>query len=202
MKKIYSIAFLISAFSMLESCAPAFIAGGAAAAGGSAIQERSFGTQVNDTTTWGKIRSALASKDKGFSDITVEVNEGRALLIGVVDTPEDRLEVLKIVWRQHGVSEVINEITIGKYEHSIKGIATDSWITTQLKSKLLLAQSVKSMNYNIETIDRVVYLIGIAQNQEELDAATSIASKIKYVEKVVSYVRLKDSKIRKDKYNL
>lgn len=201
MKNINYLLVLL-AFLSLESCAPAFLAGGAAVVGGSAIQERTLGTQVNDTTTWGRVKSALAAKDKGYSDITIEVNEGRVLLIGNVQTPEDRLEVLKTVWKQQGVSEVVNEIQVGESEQSLKQVATDSWITTQLKSKLLVEQNVKSMNYNIETIDGIVYLIGIAQNQEELNTVTSIASKIKNVQKVVSYVRLKDSKVRKDKYNL
>ena len=195
--------FLAIALSIqLSSCAPVFMAGGGALVGGTALQERTVGTQINDKAIWGRIVAALAEKDKGYSDLSIEVNEGRVLLIGQLPTPEDRLEVLKIVWKQQGVSEVINEIQVSDDEHSFKGFATDSWITTQVKSKLLFAQDVRSVNYNVETINRVVDLIGIAQNQEELDDVTSIASKVKYVEKVVSYVRLKDSKVRKAKNNL
>lgn len=186
----------------LSSCAPVVVAGGGALVGGTALQERTMGTQLNDKTIWGKIVAALAAKDKGYNDLSIEVNEGRVLLMGQVSSPEDRLEVLKVVWKQQGVSEVINEIQVSDAEQSFKGFATDSWITTQVKSKLLFAQDVRSVNYNIETINKVVYLIGIAQNQKELDEVTGIASKVKNVEKVVSYVRLKESKIRKKQHNL
>ena len=193
---------LILALSLnLSSCAPVVVAGGGALVGG-ALQERTMGTQLNDKTLWGKIVAALAEQDKGYSDLSIEVNEGRVLLMGQVASPEDRLNVLKIVWKQQGVSEVINEIQISEDQQSFKGLATDSWITAQVKSKLLFAQDVRSVNYSIETINKVVYLFGIAQNQNELDEVTSIASKVKYVEKVVSYVRLKDSKIRKKKHDL
>ena len=138
---------LTTAISLsLSSCAPALLVGGGAIVGGTALQERTLGTQINDKTTWGKIKSALAAKDKGYSDINIEVNEGRVLLVGNVKTPEDRLEVLKIVWKQQGVSEVINELQFGDNEQTIKGLATDGWITTQVKSKLLFSQNIKSMN--------------------------------------------------------
>ena len=200
--KLLHIIFTIAIGSSLSSCAPVVVAGGGALVGGTAMQERTFGTQINDKTIWGRIKSALVAKEKGYSDINIEVNEGRVLLVGNVETPEDRLEVLKIVWKQQGVAEVINEIQIGETEQTYKGLATDSWITAQVKSKLLFSENIRSMNYNVETIDKVVYLIGIAQNQKELDEATDIASRTKYVEKVVSYVRLKDSKIRKTKHDL
>ena len=200
--KLLHIIFTIAIGSSLSSCAPVVVAGGGALVGGTAMQERTFGTQINDKTIWGRIKSALVAKEKGYSDINIEVNEGRVLLVGNVETPEDRLEVLKIVWKQQGVAEVINEIQIGETEQTFKGLATDSWITAQVKSKLLFSENIRSMNYNVETIDKVVYLIGIAQNQKELDEATDIASRTKYVEKVVSYVRLKDSKIRKTKHDL
>ena len=200
--KLLHIIFTIAIGSSLSSCAPVVVAGGGALVGGTAMQARTFGTQINDKTIWGRIKSALVAKEKGYSDINIEVNEGRVLLVGNVETPEDRLEVLKIVWKQQGVAEVINEIQIGETEQTFKGLATDSWITAQVKSKLLFSENIRSMNYNVETIDKVVYLIGIAQNQKELDEATDIASRTKYVEKVVSYVRLKDSKIRKTKHDL
>jgi osmotically-inducible protein OsmY len=201
MRIIKIIGFLLCSFNLV-SCAPVFLAGGSAIVGGSAIEERTLGTQINDKSIWGKIVAALAKENKGYSDITVEVNEGRVLLIGQVSGPEDRLEILRIVWKQQGVSEVINEIQIGEDAQTFKNLATDTWITTQIKSKLLFARDVKSVNYSVETINSVVYLIGIAQNDAELDAVTSIASKVKYVTQVVSYVRLKDSKIRQNKHNL
>ncbi len=85
--------------------------------------------------------------------------------------------------------EVINEIEV-KDKSSLTDSAQDIWIATQLKAKILIDSEVSSINYSIETVNGIVYLIGIAQNQAELDRVTNHARNIRYVEKVVSYVRL------------
>ena len=132
-----------------------------------------------------------------MTKIGVKVLEGRVLLTGYVSSPEERVKIIKLVWSQDGVKEVINEIVIeGENKRYIKDIALDSWITTQIKSKLLVEDKVESVNYSIETINRVVYLMGIAQNETELDLVTNIAGTVAKVERVVSFVRIRDSKIR------
>ncbi len=47
------------------------------------------------------------------------------------------------------------------------------------------------MNYSIETVNGVVYLIGVAQSQEELDRVINHARQISYVRRIVSHVRIK-----------
>ncbi|MEK9645333.1 MAG: BON domain-containing protein, partial [Alphaproteobacteria bacterium] len=69
--------------------------------------------------------------------------------------------------------------------------ARDTIISTELKTKLLFDSKVSSINYSIETVDGVVYLIGIAQNREELNRVTNYARNLGYVKKVVSYVTIK-----------
>jgi osmotically-inducible protein OsmY len=66
------------------------------------------------------------------------------------------------------------------------------WISTQARTHLLLTKGVRSINYSVITVNQTVYLMGIAQDQAELDRATSIISTVDYVQRVVSYVRLKD----------
>ena len=70
-------------------------------------------------------------------------------------------------------------------------IARDTWITTQLKSKLTFDQDVLAINYAIETVNGVVYLIGIAQNQAELERVVGHARDIEYVRNVITHVRVK-----------
>jgi hypothetical protein len=50
---------------------------------------------------------------------------------------------------------------------------------------------VQSINYTVETVGGTVYLMGIGQNQHELDRAINHARTTKYVKNVVSYVRLR-----------
>jgi osmotically-inducible protein OsmY len=139
--------------------------------------------------------------DNLFASVHVKTNEGRVLLTGSVSNERMRDLAVQIAWSQKGVKEVINELKIAEKtgELAVKDYSIDSWVTTQLKAKLLLEKDIHSINYKIETINGVVYLFGIAQNQHELDRVTAIASSINHVKRVVSYVRLKNDPHRDKK---
>jgi osmotically-inducible protein OsmY len=53
------------------------------------------------------------------------------------------------------------------------------------------------VNYTIETVDQVVYVMGIARTQNELDTVINYARSQSYVKQVVSYVILRDDPKRK-----
>lgn len=185
---------------LLTGCTPTLLFTGVSGTGATLSKEKTVGSSVDDYNIWTKIKAAFLEHHKEveniLTNISVEVSEGRVLLTGFVNTADERLIVLKLVWQQNGVREVINEIKL-KGEHggnSIKQYGNDSWITAQVKSKMLLNEHVKSINYNIETINGTVYILGIARTNEEFNAIKDIAENVKGVEKFVSYIRLKDDK--------
>ena len=49
---------------------------------------------------------------------------------------------------------------------------------------------MQSLNYSIDTVQGVVYLMGVAMNQQELDKVTQIARTIPNVKQVVNYVKM------------
>src|SRR5690606_17590191 len=114
---------------------------------------------------------------------------GRVLLTGKVNTPDTKVTAVRLAWQPNGVREVIDEIVVTDKD-SIGDLTNDTWITTQVKSKLLFNKDVRSINYSVETVNAVVYLIGIARSQAELETATAIASTVKGVKRVISHVRL------------
>lgn len=188
--------YLIILALLLNSCAEAVIGAGAAT-GIALAQERTVGNAIDDATIWTKIKGKFMQVDINnlFTKIEVKVNEGKVLLTGSVADPETRIEAVKIAWSQNGVKEVINEIMIdnpSSDKAKLQEYARDSWITAQIKGKLLLHKNIRSINYTLDTVGGVVYLMGVAQNQEELDLVTRIAGQVKYVQKVISFVRLKD----------
>jgi len=171
--------------------------GGAAAGGVAAVEERSLGTQIDDRTLYLKVNDKLlAQSGELFRKVNVEVNEGRVLLTGNVPKPEDRVSAADLSWQVMGVKEVLNELVVTD-RSELKDYPRDAWITTQLKTKLLADTKVLQINYSIETINGVVYLIGIAQSQEELDHVVNHARNVAGVQRVVSYVRLKDDPKRR-----
>ncbi len=173
-------------------CTPVGVAVGAGAgAGVAAAQERGFKGAMTDT----EIR--LAINDLWFKEslslyreVNLQVQEGKVLLSGNVPDPETRLNAVRLAWQVNGVREVINEIEV-KDKSSLTDSAQDIWIATQLKAKLLVDSEVISINYSIETVNQVIYLMGVAQNQAELDRVIGHAKNIAYVRRVVSYVRIK-----------
>jgi osmotically-inducible protein OsmY len=191
-----NIIFILFSLFVTSSCAPLVVGGAAAGTGVALAKEKSAGAMVDDTAIWAKIKSAYlqANVNHLFTGVDVKVNEGRVLLAGHVPNAEARIEAVKLAWNERGVKEVINELTISNADtsHKLKNYSLDAWITTQVKAKLLLQKDIRSLNYNIDTVDQVVYLMGIAQNQAELDRVTRIASTISHVKKVISYVRIKD----------
>lgn len=197
MLRILSLLCITALFT--NACAP-IVVGGGAAAGVAIAQERSVGDAIDDSAVWTKIKNDLfkQSVDKLFGTVDVKVSEGRVLLTGSVESAELRSKASEICWKVKGVKEVINELKIAKPTGKLDVVdySKDAWITARIKSKMLISKSIKSINYSIQTLGGVVYIMGIAQNQEELDRVINIAGTVKYVKKVVSHVRVKDSPSR------
>ena len=175
----------------LAACSPAGVAVGAGATAGVAgFQERGLGGAVEDSRIRIQINDLWLKEDEIlFRKAGLQVQNGRVLVTGVMPSEEMRAKAIELAWQADGVKEVINEVQIG--EGSLGGYGKDTWISTQLKADLLLDAEVSSINYSIQTVRRVVYLIGIAQDERELQRVLNHARGLANVRKVVSYVRIK-----------
>ena len=190
-----SAALLLAA---LSACSPVGTAVGVAAtAGTTASQERPISKAVSDATIrteinykWGKHDLALYRK------VSLSVIEGRVVLTGSVINPQTRIDAARLAWQANGVKEVINEIQVENWS-GVMDRGRDEWIQAKIKSRLLLDSGVMSINYTVDCVNGTVYLMGIAQNQDELDRVINHVRDTAYVRSVVSYVRLKDDPARK-----
>ena len=97
------------------------------------------------------------------------------------------VDAARIAWETDGVTAVDDEITVAE-DSSTKAYLTDVRISNTLRFALLTDGKVSSVNYNVETINRVVHLTGIARSSEELDRVIRRAQAVKGVERVVSHV--------------
>lgn len=185
--------FLLSAASllMLGACTPLGLATGTAATVGTAAsKEGGLSSAVSDVSIKGGINEAWFQYNlEAFSKLSTTVNQGRVLLTGVVQDPQHRVEAVRLVWQVKGVKQVINEIQVADSE-GLPGFVRDGWITTRLRSSLTFDSQVQSLNYSIDTVQGVVYLMGVAMSQRELDRVTQVARTIPNVKQVVSYVKL------------
>jgi len=187
---VRAIALLAPVALALGGCVPLVAgAGGAAAVGAS--QDRGLEQVVDDNEIAFEInRKLLAQHSNLYSGVSTQVRKGRVLLTGRVPAQEDRIAVTRLVWSIGGVKEVINELHVGK-EGSFSQSVSDTTISTRLRARLTGDSNVSGINYSIETVDGVVYLMGTALDRAELDRVMAHARDIKGVRNVVSYVEVK-----------
>ena len=194
MKQPSSLAVVMLALGALSLSGCVGTAVGAGATAGIAVaQERSVGDAVTDTRIRAQINKAWFDHDiTMFRKIGLSVVERRVVLTGAVEIPKMRVDAVRLAWKARGVKEVVNEIRVTD-EGGVMNYVRDTWISTQLKTKLLVDKDIKSINYSIETVNGVVFVMGIAQNQAELDRVTNHARNLGYVRSVISHARLKDA---------
>ncbi len=190
---------VVVAFSAitLGGCTPVGIMiGGAAAAGAVVAEERSVEDAIEDTGIKLDIAHKLfLDSETLFVDVSTIVFEGRVLMMGAVNSEEDRQRAIEIAWSNSAVKAVLNELKIRNEEKSASK-TTDNWIATKLKTRLIQDLSIKHINYSVDATNRVVYLKGIAQNQAELERVKLHARDISGVNGIISHVILKTDPMR------
>ena len=183
MKKIFSIILIL----FLTSCSTASQFGTGV---NITFDPRTIGMQIDDTIMQKNLsaRLALANK-KYFLSVQSEVLDGRIFLTGKVDEPEEKIKITKMAWETSGARSVKNAITI-KGQSNFKSTAKDILITSQLRTALILNKLTKARNYTLETVNKNVYIFGIAMNEKEKKEVINEANKIYDVEEVIPSIYL------------
>ena len=151
---------------------------------------RTIGMQIDDTIMQKNLSARLALTDKKyFLSIQSEVMDGRIFLSGKVKEPEEKINITKIAWETKGVRSVKNAISI-KGQNNFKGTAKDILITSQLRSALIFNKKTKARNYTLETINKTIYIFGIAMTEEEKKEVINEANKIFDVKNVIPSIYL------------
>jgi len=210
-QKIYT--RIISIFSVsffLISCLPTIFTGAA----GSAMEfakDRPASETLIDVRISTSIKGSFIKQNfrNLYSNIKIEVIQGRVLLTGTINREEDIINAVQIAWNQEEVNEVINELKINKNSNTFDLVqyTRDILITSQIKSKTIMNRNIKFVNYTVITLKDTVYLFGIARSEEELIKVADIAANIHGVMKVVSHVKVQDitkktkSIIKRKKYS-
>ena len=183
MRKILSILIIL----ILSSCSSV---GRFGAGVDITFDPRTIGMQIDDTIMQKNLSARLAlAEKKYFLSIQSEVRDGNIFLSGKVEEPEEKIEITKMAWETKGVRSVKNAITI-KGQSNFKSTAKDIFITSQLRSALIFNKKTKARNYTLETINKTIYIFGIAMDKEEKKEVINEANKIYDVEKVVPSIYL------------
>jgi hyperosmotically inducible protein len=139
------------------------------------------------------------------SSISVKsVNKGVVLLAGTAKTLSAHLRAVETVAWVPGVERVASEIKSpdtladaeiwreptargeSSKESGIRNTASDIWITSATKMRLLTDSRTPALDINVETHAGVVTLFGIVHSQEAKAAAAEVTRKVSGVKRVVN----------------
>lgn len=182
--------FISLALILLNSCAAVNVTT-------SSVKEKGIKEAISDGIIDTAINKELLNHDINmFMNVEIEVVEGRVLLTGSVKKVSHRLDAIKLAWKVLGVREVINEIEVTE-KGGIKQYLRDVRIKAAIRYKIIADKQVSSINYNFESVNGNLFIIGIAQNKKELKKVVDHANDIKGVNKVISHVIMKNDPRRK-----
>ena len=191
MKHLYTpVLTLILAFSV-TGCA-------VATAGIEKGDERSFVGSIKDVNAGRVIKARMTrALDYNLKGVDVEVAEGIVLLSGNAPTQKDKIEAGRIAWSARGIEQVGNEIQIKGKQPFIRN-TKDGFLEKSVRVRLTADKLVKARNFNIETHDGIVYVLGVARTEQELKRAAEIAATTKGARQVISYARVADFPIQQE----
>lgn len=159
---------------------------------GGCLSDRTFGESLDDASAATEIKTRLlgAGLNGRFMEVDVAVVDRFVLLSGRVANEEDRKEAERLAWTTTSIDEVANEVQIEYWDMGRD--LNDAWITEQIRTRLIADNDIKGTNFNIQVHSGVVYLLGLARTEDELRRAAEHASVVSGVQKVVSYVKMRE----------
>ena len=155
-----------------------------------ALDPRSIGTQIDDSIMQKNLSAKLISMNTNYIlSVKTKVLDGRIFITGKVDTVEEKLKITKLGWEIKGARSIKNDLQI-KDKFNFQQAAKDLLITSQLRAAIITNKKIKSVNYNIDTYKKKIYIYGIAHNDEERAEVINEAKQILDVEDVISSILL------------
>lgn len=176
------------AVGALAGCSPTGVALNLATMG---EDDRTLREQAKDADIKLELNKAVYDADpRIYRALGFQVWEGRVALTGAVSRPEHKERAVAIAKNIPSVKAVIDEIQIAD-EARLGVYLNDTVIEERLKARLLMAKDIKAANMSIRAVNGVIYLLGVAHTQEELDRVIQEARDIDAVKKVVDHVKVR-----------
>jgi hyperosmotically inducible protein len=164
------------------------------------------GLQASDAQIRQRVEAALKA-DEALADsrIAVEsVNAGVVLLSGQAKSLSDSYRAVRVATRVEGVRRVASEIQStdemadlelwreGRYDapRDAKSAASDMWITTEAKVRLLARSDTPGFDINVDTENGVVTLFGAIDSAVTKKQAESVVREVDGVVNVVNDLQI------------
>jgi len=155
-----------------------------------ALDPRTIGTQIDDSIMQKNLTAKLINMNKtNLLGVKAKVLDGRIFITGKVNSVEEKFKITKLAWEIKGARSVKNDLQI-KEKFNFKQTAKDILMTSQLRAAMISSKKIKSVNYNIDTYKKKIYVYGIARSDEERKEVISEAKQILDVEDVIASIFL------------
>lgn len=189
LRRVLIIPMMVFSTMLLSRCTVAVLGGGATA-GAMARKQKSVGECISDMTLAKQVAMRLYKISPDVhARVAVNVYDSEVLLTGTLPSQYLIGRAETVTWRVRHVKHVYNNIEESDVS-PMRNYARDAFITSQIKTKLLSIPNIRALNFTIKTTNNVVYLIGIARSQDELDNVINVASHVKGAKRVISYIKL------------
>lgn len=185
MKLIRStIVALLSALT-LTGCLAALVAGVVVTSVDILHDRRTVGEYIDDNGIEIAARNILVSKNeiRKAAHITPVSWNGILLITGEIDDESLKPTLIQRFTDIKGVRQVVDESTITN-KTALSSRANDTWITSKVKSRLILKTGLSANRVKVITTRSTVYLMGIV-SEEEGGRATELAQTVRGVKRVV-----------------
>jgi len=153
---------------------------------------RSLGRIVDDSVIEKKFLYKISQIDEKYVlKISAISIDGRFILKGNVETIDEKIKMTKIAWETNGVRSVENIIKVND-QSSLTYKAKDLLISSQFKVALIAHDEVKSNNFSFTTINKNLYIFGIARSEDERKIVINEAKAVQGVKEVIPSIFLKE----------
>ncbi|AKC60234.1 division/outer membrane stress-associated lipid-binding lipoprotein [Blochmannia endosymbiont of Camponotus (Colobopsis) obliquus] len=176
---------------ILQNCTSGIMISTAIIAAKSINDPRSIGTQIDDKLLETYISNNL-SKDKNIKQNTRVINtvyQGKVLLTGQAPNKKLAERAVQISIKTKGTKQIFNEIRLHQ-PISLRKICIDFWITTKIRSYLIIKNKIILSNIKILTENKEVFLLGEITHQEENMLINTISNikDIKHITTAFTYI--------------
>jgi len=183
---IKKILLLLAIMVVLPGCVPVVAGATVGAAGGSVLYDRRpMKVIIQDDNIAYAIEKQLFHVDEIRTQCHVGITSygGVVLLVGQAPTQALKDQITAVAKTAPGIKRLYNQMTI-EAPTSYLTRTSDSWITTKVKTKLLMADHLKSGQFKVLTENGTVFMMGVV-SRSQAQVAVDIARRVGGVQKVV-----------------
>jgi len=183
---IKKILLVLIILGVLPGCVPVVAGTAVGATGGSLLYDRRPMKVIlkDDDVAYAIERKLFYVNDiKNQCHVGITSYNGVMLLVGQAPTQALKDQITAVAKTVPGIKRLYNQMTLGA-PTSYLTRTSDSWITTKVKTKLLMAKHLKSGQFKVLTENGTVFLMGVV-SRSQAQLAVSITRRADGVQKVV-----------------